>query len=115
MNHPWGNARAALLFRGVKLPARESVAEAMMNEMVSRERLEKIATWEATVSAIGFFLGHSEDAVKQVTGRLKGPLLERVTQESYNLRLIRRKLYARLQAHRGTLSHMDRLNEMTVK
>ena len=85
-----------------------------MNELVHRERMEKVATWEATVRAVGLFLGHSGDAVSNVVNSLKMPLLERVSQESYNLRLIRRRLYARLRSVRTEGGYMKILDDMTA-
>lgn len=87
----------------------------MLNELVQRDRMEKVATWEASTKAIGLFMGHSEDAVSNVVSLLKGPLLERVSHESYDLRVIRRKLYRRLQSMRTTDRYMDILDDMTVE
>lgn len=87
----------------------------MLNELVQRERMEKVASWEATVRAVGLFLGHSVEAVSRVVDSLKMPLLERVSQESYNIRLIRRRLYEKLRKIRTTDKYMRILDDMTVE
>lgn len=87
----------------------------MLNELVQRERMEKVASWEATVRAVGLFLGHSPEAVSRVVDNLKMPLLERVSQDAYNIRVIRRRLYDRLRKIRTTDKYMRLLDEMTVE
>ena len=76
--------------------------------------MEKVAMWEATTKAMGLFMGHSPESVSKLVEHLKIPLLERVSQESYNMRRIRSKLYARLKEIRTKDKYMDILDEMTV-
>lgn len=76
--------------------------------------MEKVASWEATARAVGLFMGHSADAVNKVIDALKGPLLERVSHEAYDLRVVRRKLYAMLRKSHTTGKYMQMLDEMTV-
>lgn len=83
--------------------------------MVRRDRLEKVATWEATARAVGLFLGHSTDAVNQVVGALKHPLAERITQEAYDIRTVQRKLRERLRKVRDEGRYMRMLDDMTVE
>lgn len=86
----------------------------MLNELVQRDRMEKVAMWEATVRAVGLFMGHSPEAVSTLVVSLKIPLMQRVSQEAYNMRGIREKLYDRLKTIRTKDKYMDILDEMTV-
>jgi hypothetical protein len=86
----------------------------MLNELVQRDRMEKVAMWEATVRAVGLFMGHSPEAVSNLVVSLKIPLMQRVSQEAYNMRGIREKLYDRLKTIRTKDKYMGILDEMTV-
>lgn len=70
--------------------------------------------WESTVKAVGLFMGHSPEAVGKLVDSLKIPLMQRVSQEAYNMRGIRKKLYDRLKTIRTKDKYMGILDEMTV-
>jgi len=85
-----------------------------MTELVTRERHEKMATWEMLTSAIGAFLGHNSDTIKKTLRPLREALAGEVFQSEYNAEKLLSQLRKRLGEVRKTKSDLDRLNNMSV-
>lgn len=103
-----------LFFRGVGLPPQGSFADEVMTQLVIRERQEKMATWEMLTSAVGAFLGHNADTIKNVLRPLRSALAGEVFQTDYSADKLLGQLRARLEEVRKTKSDIDRLNSYTV-
>ena len=103
-----------LFFRGVELPPAGSFADEVMTELVTRERHEKMATWEMLTTAVGAFLGHNTDVIKQTLRPLRKALAGEVFHTDYNADKLLAQLRRRLEEVRKTKSDLERLNNMSV-
>jgi len=106
-------------FRGKELPPRGSVQDLVAIELLRRERHEKLVQWEATVKAIGYFLGHSRDAVYNILGPLREQVQEAVDQTIFDVGAMRQKLagylsqiQSRNQEHQQRMEQLDMLSAM---
>ena len=85
-----------------------------MTELVIRERHEKIATWEMLTSAMGAFLGHNAETIKNILRPLRAVLVGEVFQTEYSAEKLLSQLRKHLAEVRKTKRNMERLDKMTV-
>lgn len=85
-----------------------------MTELVIRERHEKIATWEMLTSAMGAFLGHNAETIKNILRPLRAALVGEVFQTEYSAEKLLSQLRKHLAEVRKTKHNMERLDKMTV-
>jgi len=85
-----------------------------MTELVIRERYEKIATWEMLTSAMGAFLGHNAETIKNILRPLRAVLVGEVFQTEYSAEKLLSQLQKHLAEVRKTKRNMERLDKMTV-
>lgn len=82
--------------------------------MLYRERRERIATWEYTVSAIGFFLGASTEKISKLISAMREDLKDSIFQKSYTVDRIVQTLRKKHAAAKDMKKQLERLDRMTV-
>jgi len=85
-----------------------------MVEMLYRERRERVAMWEYTVSAIGFFLGISTEKISNLVSTMKDELKNDVFQKSYTVDRIVQALKKKRAETQSLKKQLERLDRMTV-
>ena len=116
MNTPWGNSRATYFSRGIPLPPRGSTGDFVMQELLDRERRERLSGWELALISVGKMLGMDTQSVKGTLTQLVEAYRDEVTQRIYDMSYIQAKLMSRLielrTARRAKDDVMDKLSAM---
>ncbi len=100
--------------RGVELPPWGTLGEDVMQELLARERREKLTAWELMASAIGSFLGHGSERIQDVVLPLRAAYADEVFQKSYTVANLRAKIIERLAIMQEARKRMETLDDMTV-
>lgn len=85
-----------------------------MVEMLYRERRERVAMWEYTVSAIGFFLGIPTEKVSGLVAAMCRNLEDSIFQKSYTVDRIVQALKKQQAVTKDIKKQLERLDRMTV-
>lgn len=85
-----------------------------MTELVIRERHEKVAAWEMFTSAIGAFLGHNSETIKNTLRPLRKVFAGEVFQTGYSAEELLSQLRKHLAEVRKIKHNMERLDKMTA-
>lgn len=86
-----------------------------MIEVLTRERWNKIAEWELSLTAIALFLGTPGDSAMAATSVLRKEMTDRIFHRIYEAPHLMWQLQRRLDATKKDLDLLKRLEEMTVQ
>lgn len=100
--------------RGVQLPPRGSTQDAVMVEMVERERDEKLKMWEMMAMAIGLFTMADIKPVTGIVRSLKEDLRSYLSHQAYTADSLYQNVFRQIAKIKERDDRMAKLEAMTA-
>lgn len=107
--------RASLRLRGVGVPTRGSLAEAILVEMHQRERWNQVAFWELSAKVMGLLLGVEPKGLYKVLDAIKPELNARVFHKVYDRNYLLDQLFTQRAAVEAEKNRMKKLDKLTAE